>query len=128
MTTQNIPPIDDVRPGKARSVGRRLLGSVAGLVIVVGGGFAWSAYQGHQDSANAPAVGECFKITNEDDDLEKVDCTGADAQYQVTSRADGTHDAQQACSDDPEAIGGYEYQAQSRSVDVTQFVLCVKDV
>lgn len=87
-------------------------------------GVAYSYARGEEEANRAPRVGECaHKI--QVDEIEKVDCESAEADFRVTSRHEDTANGEIACASDPQATAAYEFDATSHGVSVRSFVLCL---
>lgn len=86
------PGAPGAAPSKKRGVMRRVLVYVVGIVVVLGGGFAYRYFTGDPETraevgsciADVPAVseGQEAKANN----AKVVECTSADAKYKVVGR------------------------------------------
>jgi hypothetical protein len=118
---------DGVRPPTYRQRRRSrwwIQGAI--LVALAMGGLAYEYEQGHEESTNAPKVGECARKLGKNT-IERVDCADPRALLRVTSRVDDTTDGESACADDQEATSFYSFDASSHGLSVTSFVLCLTD-
>lgn len=95
---------------------------VAGVAI---GGFIAS-----RDDANTAAVGDCMhrgSTSDNDPDLEVVDCNSSDAQYEVLAKIDGSFLSDTLASSKCEAEAKEFQYVYTQSGDGKDFLLCLKD-
>ncbi len=97
----------------------------AGIVVGLGLAGTGAAYiQGQDEADRAPQVGECAHKVGPDE-IQRVDCSDADADFRVTSRQEGTSDGDSVCAKDTVATTIYEFDARSHGVSLKSFVLCM---
>ncbi|MEU6222199.1 hypothetical protein [Streptomyces sp. NPDC047042] len=112
-----VPP-----PAPANRFGKKLLR--IGVFIVVAIAIAGGKWYFSQSDAETTSVGACMHNdgTDNDADLNEVDCTSKDAQFKVVEKFDNTSDANK-CEAVKEATISYYQQGSNHDV-----VLCLKEV
>lgn len=128
-------PVAPVEPPKKKSVGRKVLGIVGGLLIIVviavlKGGLG-SVLAG-DPTADAKA-GDCIAIKSElgeattEVEAEVTECSASDAKYTVLGRVDGVKDMDTGCNAtfDAKLKEGEEGSVISNQ-DGKGYLLCLK--
>lgn len=83
-----------------------------------------------RDDANTAAVGDCMhrgSTSDNDPDLEVVDCSSSDAQYKVLAKIDGSFLSDTLASSKCEAEAKEFQYVYTQSGDGKDFLLCLKD-
>ncbi|WP_406469310.1 hypothetical protein OH738_20120 [Streptomyces hirsutus] len=111
-----------------RKIGFKTIKNIVIAVVVAGvaiGGFIAS-----RDDANTAAVGDCMhrgSTSDNDPDLEVVDCSSSDAQYKVLAKIDGSFLSDTLASSKCEAEAKEFQYVYTQSGDGKDFLLCLKD-
>ncbi|WP_406355062.1 hypothetical protein OHB56_21360 [Streptomyces sp. NBC_01635] len=111
-----------------RKIGFKTIKNIVIAVVVAGvaiGGFIAS-----RDDANTAAVGDCMhrgSTSDNDPDLEVVDCNSSDAQYEVLAKIDGSFLSDTLASSKCEAEAKEFQYVYTQSGDGKDFLLCLKD-
>ncbi|WAX79102.1 LppU/SCO3897 family protein [Streptomyces sp. KMM 9044] len=95
------------------------------VAAVAIGGFLAS-----RDDAHTAAVGDCMhrdSTSDDNPDLEVVDCSSSDAQYEVLAKIDGSFLSGTPASSKCEAEAKNFQYMYTQSDDGTDFLLCLKD-
>ncbi|MFJ8635004.1 hypothetical protein [Streptomyces sp. NPDC093568] len=118
-----VPPQQPSRKLSFKTIKNIVIGVVV-VTAVVGG------YIASRDDANTAAVGDCMHRGSTSDtnpDLEVVDCSSSEAQYEVMAKIEGTYLTQLSASNKCEAEAkGFQY-TYTQSGDGSEFLLCLKD-
>ncbi|MFD0316118.1 LppU/SCO3897 family protein [Streptomyces flavalbus] len=125
QATAPYAPVPPEQP--RRKLSFKTIKNIVVAVIVVG--VAVGAYISSQDDANTAAVGDCMHRGSSDDnnpDLEVVDCSSSDAQYEVLAKVKGNYSGITAQSKCETEAKDFEY-VYTESGDGSNFLLCLKD-
>lgn len=118
-----VPPQQPQRKPSFKTIKNIVIAVI--VVSVAVGGFIAS-----RDDANTAAVGDCMHRGSSDDDnpdLEVVDCTSSQAQYEVLAKIEGAFLTDTMASSKCEAEAkGFQY-VYTESGDGKDFLLCLKD-
>ncbi|MBD0841042.1 MULTISPECIES: hypothetical protein [unclassified Streptomyces] len=104
--------------------------TIKNIVIVLAViGVAVGGYIASRNDANTAAVGDCMHRGSSDDnnpDLEVVDCSSSDAQYEVLAKIEGTFSGLTAETKCEAKTKEFQY-VYTQSGDGGDFLLCLKD-
>lgn len=119
----SVPPQPSGRKLSFKTIKNIVIGVVVIGVII--GGFLAS-----RDDANSAAVGDCMhrgSTSNNNPDLEVVECGSADAQYVVLAKIEGSYTTDAVASSKCEAKAKDFQYVYTESGDGSDFLLCLKD-
>ncbi|MBC2902906.1 LppU/SCO3897 family protein [Streptomyces cupreus] len=117
-----VPPEQPRRKLSFKTIKNIVIG-VAVVSVIVGG------YIASQDDAAAAAVGDCMHRGSTDDnnpDLEVVECSSSDAQYEVLAKIEGSFSGLTAETQCEAKAKDFQY-VYTESGDGSDFLLCLKD-
>ena len=112
--------------------GRKLsFKTIKNIVIVIAvAAIAIVGYVTSRDDANTAAVGDCMhrgSTSDNNPDLEVVECSDAKAQYKVLAKIEGSYLTQTLASSKCEAEAKDFQYTYTESGDGKDFLLCLKD-
>ncbi|WP_406726554.1 hypothetical protein WJ438_20530 [Streptomyces sp. GD-15H] len=118
-----VPP-----PQPPRKIGFKTIKNIAIVVVVATA--AIGAFIASRDDANTAAVGDCMhrgSTSDDNPDLEVVECNSSEAQYEVLAKIEGSFLTDTLASSKCEAAAKDFQYVYTESGDGKDFLLCLKD-
>ncbi|MFF7210844.1 hypothetical protein ACFZAU_09920 [Streptomyces sp. NPDC008238] len=110
-------------PRRGRNIGKRVLGVIVTIIVIIGVRFAFSQFD--KTDAETSKVGGCLhnKGTDTSPDLVDVECSSGDAQFKIVKKFDDSSDQKQC-----EAVTESDVYYTQSGTDFNNVVLCLQSI
>ncbi|MEU1537608.1 hypothetical protein ABZ461_05675 [Actinacidiphila glaucinigra] len=110
-------------PRRGRNIGKRIIGVIITIVVIIGVRFAFSQFD--QTDAETSKVGGCLhnKGTDKSPDLVDVDCSSGDAQFKIVKKFGDSTDQKQC-----ESVAESDVYYTQSGTDFNNVVLCLQSI